>query len=335
MSPYQPSLLRRTAVALAAVAGFFISTGTQAATVTLSGATGNSCTYSTMAVQPDGSFSVQCLASTTPTPGALSLSQPPASVVPGATVALSAFRSGTSGAVSGTFTVSGAGCTNTSGTVSWADADANAKPISVAALVSGSCTIALSAPTGGATLGTPSSVSFTVVQATPSPTPGPTPSASCPAGYSVPANLLEASLGGPGNVLLQMQGSNQVVSIPLPDAQPGYATGQIAFGESAGGAYTPQPVTINITISKCKGYIDTDTSNRCNLVNTNGNYNAITWFAQPYSIITDAASANDRGYCWAPKSDGPWYVNARWTYSSCAFGAAACGFAIQQNYGPY
>jgi hypothetical protein len=147
--------------------------------------------------------------------------------------------------------------------------------------------------------------------------------------------MLNQQLGGLGNPLLSMAKSGQVVSIPLPNTQAGLSTGQITFGESAGGAYTPQPVTLSISINKCPGLIDTDTTNRCNLVSTNGNYNSITWFSQPYSIITGAAQANLRGYCWAPASEGQWYVNAKWTYSQCAFGAQTCGFAIQQNSGPY
>ena len=41
------------------------------------------------------------------------------------------------------------------------------------------------------------------------------------------------------------------------------------------------------------------------------------------------------GYCFAPSSDGQWYINAKWTYQQCAFGAQICGFAVQQNPGSY
>ena len=121
----------------------------------------------------------------------------------------------------------------------------------------------------------------------------------------------------------------------LPATQPGLSTGSVAFGESAGGAYTPQPVTLTISINKCPGLIDTDPTNRCNLTSTNGNYNSIAWFSKQYSVITDATQANLRGYCFAPSSEGQWYINAKWTYQQCAFGAQICGFAIQQNPGSY
>jgi hypothetical protein len=330
MHSFQSRLLRRTAVALAAVAGLFISAAPQAATITLTGATGNSCSYSGMTVQPDGSFAVTCLTSNPQpgAPGSVSLSAL-GNVNSSTPVTATIFRTGgATGAAGVHYDVSGAGCTATAGDVSWADGDGAGKQVAIATTVSGSCTVNLSSATGAA-MGSPSSVTFQVT----APVAG--GGVNCPAGFTPPAELNSATLGGPGNVLLFMQKSGQTVSIPLPAAQAGLSTVQVAFGESAGGAYTPNPVTLEVSISKCRGFIDNNTSNRCNLRSTNGNYNSITSFRQAYSVIRDTASASLRGYCWAPGSDGDWYVNARWTYSNCAFGASTCGFAIQQNYGPY
>lgn len=330
MNTSTTNLLRRTAVALAAVAGFYVA-DSSAAVVTLSGVNGNTCTYSSMSVAPDGGFTVACQGGggtpPPPVPGTLGLGAQ-ADVTVGTPVTINAFRSsGSSGVVGASYSVSGTGCAAGSGTVSWADADAGSKPIAVTTTAAGTCSVALSNATGGASLGT-ASISFNVTAVQPAPS-------NCPTGFTAPADMISAQLGGVGNPLLAMAKSGQVTSITLPATAAGYSTGQIALGESAGGAYTPQPVTLNITISKCKGLIDTDQSNRCNIQSTNGNYNSITWFSQAYSIIRDANSAGLRGYCWAPASEGPWYFNAKWTYSQCAFGAQTCGFAVQQNYGPY
>ena len=352
MSSYQTNLLRRTAVAFAAVAGFFIAAPSQAAVVTLTGSSGNSCTYSSMSVQPDGSFNVSCSPPTTTTnttPGAagqfafVNATGTTASI--GGNYQFPVSRvNGTTGSVSIVYTVAGAGCTNGVGTLTFPDGS-TAQNAQIWALTANStCTITLGTPTTTATvssaptLGTPSTMTISVAPSTTTTGPtGPTtpPPATCPTGYTTPANMLNMNLGGIGNPLLAMAKSNQVISIPLPAVQPGFSTGQIAFGESAGGAYTPQPVTLQISISQCPGLIDTDTTNRCNLTSTNGNYNSLTWFAQAYSIIKDATSANARGYCWAPAAQGQWYLNAQWAYTQCAFGAQTCGFAIQQNYGPY
>src|SRR5438128_1000860 len=67
-------------------------------------------------------------------------------------------------------------------------------------------------------------------------TPPPPPPVNCPTGYVQPTDMLQASLAGYGNVLLQKQKSGQVVSIPLPSTTT-FHSGALSFGESAGGAY--------------------------------------------------------------------------------------------------
>jgi hypothetical protein len=147
-----------------------------------------------------------------------------------------------------------------------------------------------------------------------------------------PGDLLEATLAGPGNLLTQRQLSGQIVAIPAPVMSS--SSVQITFGETPS-ASTPQPVTLEISINRCRGVIDPSTTTFCNLRSTNGHYNSIVYFTRPYLTIQDEASAYTQGWCWAPESEGPWYINARWTYSECAFGSSTCGFAIQYNGGPF
>lgn len=350
MHSFQPNLLRRTAIFMAAAAGLLAFQTSEAAVVTLTGTSGSSCSYSSMSVAPDGSFNVVCTTSTTPPPttgtdaGVFAFASPSGTVAIGALGFYPVARTvGTVGAVTMNYQVSGAGCTNGVGTLNFADGDTSQSAV-VRGLLDGICTLTLQQPTttsavnNGPRLGSPSTFNVTVGtgggQTAPPPQP-PIDTTSCPAGYTPPSGLTTMTLGGFGNPIMAMASSNQVVSMTLPNVPAGSSTGQITFSESAGGAYTPQPVLLNITISKCKGYIDTDYTNRCNLQSSNGNYNSISWFAQAYSVIKDAASANLRGYCWAPASEGTWYVNSKWSYTQCAFGAQICGFAVQQNPGPY
>jgi hypothetical protein len=144
-------------------------------------------------------------------------------------------------------------------------------------------------------------------------------------------NTVFAQLGGIGNPLLQRQRSGQVLLLELPKLSQG-SGGQIVFSESAGGAFTPQPVTLEVSIGKCSGVIDTDIGNMCNLRSTNGNFNALQWLFKPFGAAVDAATANQRGFCWAADPVN-YYVNARWTYEACAQNVEACGFAIQYNVG--
>lgn len=151
----------------------------------------------------------------------------------------------------------------------------------------------------------------------------------CPA----PSNdVVLAQLGGPGNLLIQRQRSGQVLLLDLPTIAQG-ASGQITFSENLGAA-TPQPVTLEVSISRCPAVIDTDYNNFCNLRSTLGHNNSITWLFRPSGPVVDAATANPRGLCWAG-DPGPYYVNARWTFPACPFGVETCGFAIQYNQGGY
>jgi hypothetical protein len=163
----------------------------------------------------------------------------------------------------------------------------------------------------------------------------------CPTGFTPPSDMLTASFQDVGVWWPQRQRSGQVVSIPLP-AVSSYSK-MVAFGENVA-ALTPAPVVLEATISKCRGYIDVDAANPsnphpngnyCNLKSGNGTTDALTWFGKPYSTLNSAGAVNQQGYCWAPESQGQWYLNARWTYSSCLYDASTCGFSIQQNNGPY
>ena len=351
MRPYQHNLLRRTAMAFAAVAGFsIINLPAQAAVITLSGTSGSSCSYSSMSVQPDGSFNVVC--SGTPTNGtpqtdagsfAFASSTGVASVGNLGFYTVSR-TGGTTGAVSMNYTVSGAGCTNGVGTLSFAQGDQTQSAI-VRGVTDGMCSVALGNPTLaagntadiGPRLGGQTTATITVGTGGTGGGGGGggggqiPDTTSCPTGYTAPAEMLTGDFKPIGAVLLQMQKSNQVVALKLPAVTAGQHSGSVVFSESAGGAYTPQPVALNITISKCPGLIDTNPGNTCNLVSTNGNYNQMTFFSAPFSVIQNAATATANGYCWAPSSEGQWYVNAKWSYGSCAFGASICGFAVQQN----
>lgn len=229
---------------------------------------------------------------------------------------------GSTGAFDLYYWTQGFGCANpgTAGPVRFADGDAANKTISVPMAGSGICTVFLNVPPAPAQLAQPVGTSITVVPMVPG----------CP----LPSNVASASINGIGNPLLQMQRSGQTAFIPLPATSPGRASGAVIFGESAGGAYTPQPVTLELSISKCPGIIDTNTSgNFCNLRSTNGNYNSITFLSRAFQTI-NSNNASQYGYCWAGEG-GQYYLNARWTYSSCAFGAQVCGFAIQYNDGPF
>lgn len=217
------------------------------------------------------------------------------------------------------YSLIGEGCASpaTAGPVRFEDGDTAVKTVSVMLAAKGVCSAILVSPSE--VMGTPRAIALTVVPVV----------AGCPLPQD---DVVFATLGGFGSPILQRQRSGQALFLELPATSAGHASGQLTFGESAS-ASTPQPVTLEISISKCPGVIGNDYANFCNLRSTNGSYNSITWFSREASGIT-GSNANSRGYCWAGDG-GQYYANARWTFSSCPGGEETCGFAIQANDGPF
>lgn len=340
-TPFQLSLLRRTlATVTVATAGLMSFSLAQAqGTVTLSGASGNSCSYSAMSVAPNGSVIVTCSGGGEQpppppidpnVPGAFRMAAGTMNASANSTAQVNVSRTGGGLATTIYFWRSGDGCDGTIGALNFAANQMSASIPTPVKTQGSTCTVSLSV-SDPATLADPNNTVISVTQGTtPGPGPGPVVPPGCPA---APAEMLTASFAGPGNPLLQMQKSGQVVAIKVPNMN-GRATGQVAFGESAGGAYTPQPVTLEISINRCPGVIETDYANQCNLRSTNGNYNSITWLTKTYGTI-NSSNSNVYGLCWAGEPSTEYYINARWSYQSCAFGAQVCGFAIQYNDGGY
>lgn len=347
-STIQLSLLRRTFAALAAAAFVFTASDAlaQGNRIKLTGGNKNDeCEFSSMSITPAGGVSVQCSGTTAPpppppppvdptVPGVFSMSNAAMSAAANSTASVSVMRTGGSLAATIYYWYTGNGC-------KWYDVGAlNFAQGALVAFINApvtatgtACTVNLAPPAAPASLGAQTTTTINVTASVEPPPPPANPN--CPAGYSPPQSLLGASFAGLGNPLLQMQAAGQVVQIPLPSMN---SSGQVTFGESAGGAYTPQPVTLEVSINKCPGLIETDYTNRCNIRSTNGNYNSITWLAKAYQSRggggIDASTASANGLCWAGGTD-QYYINARWSYSSCAFGAQVCGFAIQYNLGGY
>jgi hypothetical protein len=218
-------------MALATVAGFAtLGLPSQAAVITLTGVNNNTCSYSSMSVQPDGSFNVICSGNvqqggggtTTTDAGVFTFSSSAGSgsVIGGDNPFPVVRTSGFTGAVTMTYTVSGAGCTNGVGTLNFADGQTSQNALVWGQPGGGSCTITLNSPSTSATvttgprLGTPSSIAVTIGSGggsgTGTPPVDPTV---CPTGYTQPAEMLTGDFRPVGNVLLQMQKSSQVVAL--------------------------------------------------------------------------------------------------------------------------
>lgn len=161
------TLIRRTAAALGAIAALTASGLATAQVVTLTGASGSSCTYSQMTVLPNGNVAVTC--NSVASPGTFTLTAP-TSISTNSQTTASQVRvnraNGSTGEVTIGFSVpaSASNCTSATPTpITFADGDITAKAILIdTAATTGSCVVTLLAPSAG-TLGSPSSRTMTVV----------------------------------------------------------------------------------------------------------------------------------------------------------------------------
>lgn len=159
------TLIRRTAAALGAIAALTGTGLATAQTVTLTGASGSSCTYSQMTVLPNGNVAVTC--TTVAGPGTFTLTAPSSlSTSSQTTTQIRVNRAnGSAGEVTVPFSTGGtSSCTSATATpVTFADGDLAGKYILIdTTAATGTCVVTLLAPSAGS-LGTPSSKSMSVV----------------------------------------------------------------------------------------------------------------------------------------------------------------------------
>jgi hypothetical protein len=140
-------------------AGLFFATFATAGTVTISGTVNATCSSWSSVSGDANNLTFVCGAAQANGPGTVTLSAP-TSISVGQTVNAGATRSGgVNTAVDVTFTLSGAGCTSSTGLVQWGAAENGTKPITVTGSAAGTCTISLAATTGSPAInGSPKNV---------------------------------------------------------------------------------------------------------------------------------------------------------------------------------
>lgn len=127
-----------------------------------------------------------------------------------------------------------------------------------------------------------------------------------------------------------------VTSVILPKipASSGKNSGYINMLDSPG-VHTPPSSVLEVSISRSPGVIDTNLANGCNRRFENVGYVSMYWLARTTSRFPSPEAINAARACYAPEAEGQWYLNARWTYAACAFGAATCGFKFYWALGSY
>lgn len=160
----------------------------------------------------------------------------------------------------------------------------------------------------------------------PPPEEPPPPAAGCP----TPLPHQKITYGWSSAPYQLKMPSGGVAAFLVPPAQ-AKASIRLTQGQMA---ISPGNTRTEFSISKCPGVIDT--SNLSCYKNSEASN-----FAISHDIYTRAvygwdsqAKLGSRG-CWAPASEGPWYVNVRWTYPGGCPYASGCGFSMQWFPGSY
>lgn len=340
MSNAYYKLLRRTLASIGAGLALVAAGSAAAQTVTLTGASGNSCTYSEMKVLPNGTIQVTCTGGTTNPPptdtsAVFSVSSTTTIGPPSGTGKVTINRSGgPAGLIWFNHTLEGS-CH--SGTAPLAMDKDTSLEINYVLLTSGSCTIRIhDVPTPH----TVSQASVTIqISTNTGGGGGTTPPAGCPA---IPDGAKYQTMdkwwtlnGAPAtqwNAVDQLRMASGQVAYYDVIAPPDPAASVVnKFTQGQQPASPTGNVITEFTVSKCPGVISSAVP-ECYMYNTSTNQNEIRIFTAAIPFRTSQAEIGSRG-CFAPSVDAngqpqKWYVNVRWTYTSCGF-ANGCGFSMQ------
>lgn len=145
--------------------------------------------------------------------------------------------------------------------------------------------------------------------------PNPQPPSGCNVGAIQPALAW-------GEVRQQRAQPGQVMAFPLNQTEPA-SRASLTFTQGQQPATPPGAIT-EFSVSACPGVIDT-TLGACYYRGTFVNNNTIDIYRRNVGVAG----------CMATNAAATYYVNVRWTFDSCPWGAGACGFSLQWATGPW
>jgi hypothetical protein len=355
------TMLRRTIAVAGALVALTVGGEAAAQTVTLSGTANTTCQWSAFSMQPNGSIAITCAAGGGNNGGggavevATFVLSGPASVTPGSSPTYTVTRqNGPAGQTVGFgYTVTGAGCQWVSQGPFFLAKD-EAKQLAVSPTTNGTCLITLVVQDGHATSPASKQMTITVGTATqvdpcianpnlPGCSGGPTNewSQTVPtvAGCPTPAAsarlrrldwgmVLSTSVPPGEEYRLSGMASGEVMAIRVPASQLGRMSVSLTQGQQAA---TPAGVRSELSVSRCPGVIETNLPPQCYQSVSTLNFYSISAYNR---LDSRGADQNLYDGCLAASGE-PFYVNIRWTFNTCSFGARVCGFSLQWGEGAF
>jgi hypothetical protein len=341
--------LRRALIAAGAVAALLAGAPSAAQTITLSGSTSATCTWSAFTMQPNGAISVTCSSgSVGPDPNVATFTLTgPSSVVINTYPDYRIKRTGgpAGQTVLFSYAVTGVGC----GWMSqgpFALAINEEKALGVFPVALGACRISFGVQEGHSALPATKEMNITVVSSIQEPPPPPPPDewsqpvpvvVGCPAA-PVSSRLRKLDWGSklsatpfPGQEHLHSgMNSGEVMAIKIPQSPTGRAS--VTLAQTPGSA-TPAAPTMDLTISRCPGVIEENLPQPvCFNRTTFSQFHAVTAYNR--ALPGKPAQSDYYDGCLIPSTTEQYYVNVRWTFASCPWGDKKCGFSLQWDEGP-
>lgn len=363
MNLHRSHFLRRTLFAASSLAALALAVPTQAQTVqtvTLMQGTSQlaTCTLNgAITVTPNGGLSIPCSGTVSnpnptpnpnPSPNAVFAVNAPISINTGATSTTTTVTrtGGTNASHWFVYQVSGAGCAADANTIQ-ITTDGGTAQIPLTPIAAGlTCSLQIFPTELGDTANPSTIVTINVVSAAPVPSGivGPINGTVVPAGCPTPAqNWTDPNVAAGGSPLQLRMTSGQVASFkvvspndPLLQLVAGQAEATFTQGQQPA---SPTGVVTEMQVSKCPGTIDL----------TSGTIPPACY----YKSVKDQLQTNNMGVilrsepgfenqantgnvaCWIADAPQQYFVNVRWTYTSCQWTAqGGCGFSMQWQSGP-
>jgi hypothetical protein len=135
-----------------------------------------------------------------------------------------------------------------------------------------------------------------------------------------------------GAISLLKRNSGEVTSFRVAQSPLGRAS--VAFTQGQTASSPPSP-TIDMTVSRCPGVIETNLHPACYYTTTHPDFAGIVAFNRAVPLYGWNTQEQLAAYgCLAPNTE-QYYVNIRWTYPKCPPNVGVCGYSLQWGEGSY
>jgi len=145
-----------------------------------------------------------------------------------------------------------------------------------------------------------------------------------PAGCPTPTVVKD--FGGAGTWTLLNLPNNGIATYNMPVPQLGRSNLKVSLSETTT-TFPVSPWNYEIHVNKCKGLVQPTSGDKCYAISGNKTLFEMTVFTK-LGVTTgyDTVAEIKSKACYAPATDGPYYINIRYKYAGCTAVGGICGW---------